>query len=93
MDKGYNDSRVASNCLLEQTMGFKAGLVSNGYWSTCAEDAALWLRPLAELGISELSVSDDDLHYGDGHDSPAKYALAAANALGIPTYSLCKERP
>lgn len=78
---------------LARSMGFKAGIVSNGYWSTCVEDARLWLKPLSELGISDLSVSDDDLHYGDVQDSPAKCALAAAKALGMPTYSLCKAKP
>ncbi len=74
-------------------MGFKAGIVSNGYWSTSAEDARLWLEPLSELGISDLSVSDDNLHYGDTQDSPAKCALTAAEGLGMITYSLCKEKP
>jgi len=78
---------------LARGMGFKAGIVSNGYWSTCVEDAKLWLGALSELGISDLSVSDDDLHYGDGEDSPAKCALAAAKELGMPTYSLCKATP
>ena len=78
---------------LARGMGFKAGIVSNGYWSTCPEDAKLWLEPLAELGISDLCISDDDLHYGDGPDSPAKCALVAAKALAMPTYSLCKSKP
>lgn len=78
---------------LARKMDFKAGIVTNGYWSTSAEDARLWLKPLSELGISNLSVSDDDLHYGDTQDSPAKCALAAAKGLGIPTFSLCKAKP
>lgn len=78
---------------LSREMGFKAGIVSNGYWATSVEDAKLWLRPLSELGISDLSVSDDDLHYGDRHDSPAKCALQAAEELGISTYPICKAKP
>ena len=78
---------------LAREMGFKAGIVSNGYWSTCVEDAQLWLKPLSDLGISDLSVSDDDLHYGDVAENPAKCALAAAEQLGIPTYALCKAKP
>jgi hypothetical protein len=74
-------------------MGFRAGIVSNGYWSTCVGDAKLWLAPLAAMGISDFSVSDDDLHYGDNSDSPAKCALAAATALGMPTSSICKTKP
>ncbi len=78
---------------LAREMGFKAGIVTNGYWATCVEDSKLWLGPLSKLGISDLSVSDDDLHYGDGQDSPAKCALAAAKALRMPAYSLCKAKP
>ena len=78
---------------LAREMGFNAGIVSNGYWSTCVEDAKLWLNPLSELDISNLSISDDELHYGNFQDSPAKCALAAANALGIPTYSIKKAKP
>ena len=78
---------------LARQMGLRAGIVSNGYWSTCVEDAKFWLGPLAELGMSDLSVSDDELHYGDSSDSPAKCALAAATALGMPTSSICKTKP
>ncbi len=78
---------------LAREMGLKAGIVSNGYWSTCPEDAELWLKPLAALGLSDLSISDDDLHYGDDPETPAKWALAAAEKIGMPTYSLCKTKP
>jgi FMN phosphatase YigB (HAD superfamily) len=78
---------------LARSMGFKAGIVSNGYWATCVEDAKLWLAPLADLEISDLSVSDDCLHYGDDKDSPAKCALLAAKELGMATYSLSKADP
>ena len=78
---------------LARGLGFKAGIVTNGYWATCVEDAQLWLRPLAELEISGLSVSDDELHYGAGQDSPAKCALAAAKALGMSANAICKAKP
>ncbi|MBN2034849.1 MAG: hypothetical protein JW836_16405 [Deltaproteobacteria bacterium] len=74
-------------------MGFEAGIVTNGYWATSVEDAMLWLTPLFQLGISDLSVSDDELHYGDRPDSPARCALEAAKTLGIPARSLCKAKP
>jgi hypothetical protein len=76
-----------------RAMGFKAGIVSNGFWATSAEDATLWLRPLADLGLSDLSVSDDELHFGDAEDTPSKFALAAAKLLGIPTGALRKTKP
>lgn len=78
---------------LARDMGFKAGIVSNGYWSICVEDAQLWLKPLADLGISDLSISDDELHYGDTAEGPAKCALVAAKKLGMSTYSLSKTKP
>lgn len=78
---------------LARNMGLKAGIVSNGYWSTSPEDARLWLEPLSGLGISDLSISDDELHYGEAQDTPAKCALAAAEELGMPTFSLCKAKP
>jgi hypothetical protein len=53
---------------LARRIGFKTGIVSNGYWSTCVEDAKLWLSPLVDLGIADLSISDDELHYGDVQD-------------------------
>lgn len=78
---------------LARGVGFNAGIVSNGYWSTCVEDAKLWLGPLVELGIFDLSISDDALHYGEVLDSPAKRALAAAKALGLPASAIRKAKP
>ena len=45
-------------------MGFKTGLVTNCYWATAAEDSELWLRPVVEAGIDDLSVSNDEFHHG-----------------------------
>ncbi|MCP4161787.1 MAG: radical SAM protein [Deltaproteobacteria bacterium] len=78
---------------LSKEMGFNAGIVSNGYWATDPDDAMVWLTPLSDLGISDLSVSNDSLHYGDSKETPAEIALIAAEKLNIPTYSLCKEKP
>jgi MoaA/NifB/PqqE/SkfB family radical SAM enzyme len=75
-----------------RSLGFKAGIVTNAYGAISEEDAELWLRPLAELGIDHLSVSDDQFHHQD-EDSPAKRALAAACKLGIPTAPICIEKP
>ena len=43
-------------------MGFKTGIVSNCYWATSVEDAVEWLRPLAEIGIDNVSLSSDLFH-------------------------------
>lgn len=72
--------------------GFKTGVVTNSYWATSVEDAELWLRPLSELGVADVAVSDDLFHYEE-EDSPAKRALAAANKLNMPVGSICIERP
>ena len=78
---------------LAREKGFQAGIVTNSYWATSEEDAELWLRPLVELGISDLSVSDDEYHYGKDDVSSAKHALAAAKKLGLPVGSICIEKP
>lgn len=78
---------------LAREKGFQAGIVTNSYWATSEEDAELWLKPLVELGISDLSVSDDEYHYGKDDVSPAQHALAAAKKLGLPVGSISIEKP
>jgi len=63
---------------LARDMGFKVGIVTNAYGAISEDDAEVWLHPLAELGLSDLSISDDSFHYGAAEDSPAKRALAAS---------------
>ena len=74
-------------------MGFKIGIVTNTYWATSEEDAELWLKPLHDLGISDISISDDAFHYEDKEASPAKHALNAARRLGMSCGSICIGRP
>jgi hypothetical protein len=76
-------------------MGFKTGVVSNGYFATCEEDAELWLRPLVDVGIADISISDDTFHGGEEQreDTSAKRALAAARKVGAPVASICIEEP
>lgn len=71
----------------------QAGLVTNCYWATSAADAVLWLRPIAEIGIDDLSVSDDAFHSDDVNQSPAKRAREAAEVLGIPLGTICIDGP
>ena len=78
---------------LAQDMGFKTGVVTNAYWVTSEEDAELWLRPLCELGVSDISISDDTFHYEEEKDNPAKIAIRAAKKLGMPVSSICIEKP
>ena len=74
--------------------GFKTGIVTNCYWATAAEDAALWLEPLKEAGADELSLSDDAYHHGEKEEeTPARVAAAAAAELGVPSGSICIDAP
>ena len=73
--------------------GLKIGIVTNSYWATSVEDAGLWLRPLCELGVSDISLSDDSFHYGEEKDTPPKQALTAANQLGMSAGTICIEKP
>lgn len=77
---------------LARERGLKTGVVTNAYFATSAEDAALWLRPLKDLGIADLSLSDDAFHF-EGPDNCAKRAFAAATELGIPVGTICIEKP
>jgi len=78
---------------MARELGFQTGVVTNAYWATSAEDAELWLRPLAELGVADVSLSDDAFHHGAVAESPAKVALAAARALGLRAGTICIEAP
>ncbi|MFZ0452531.1 MAG: radical SAM protein [Ignavibacteriaceae bacterium] len=74
-------------------LGFNVGVVTNGYFATSEEDAVLWLKPLYNLGVSDLSISDDLYHNERTKDSPAKRAYSAAKKLGLPVSSICIEKP
>lgn len=74
-------------------LGLKTGVVTNCYWATSLENALLWLEPLQELGVNDLSLSDDAFHHGENEDNPAKIALAAARSLGLPAATICIAPP
>lgn len=74
-------------------LGFEVGVVTNGYWATSEEDAEACLKPLAALGIADLSISDDSFHSESASENCAKRALRAGRSLGIPTSHICIEKP
>jgi organic radical activating enzyme len=78
---------------IAQKRGFKVGVVTNAYFATSEEDAELWLKPLYELGISDLSISNDQFHYEGEKENPAKYVLDAAKKLDIPVSEICIKKP
>jgi len=73
--------------------GFKTGFITNAYWALSAEDAKEWLKPISEIGISDLIVSDDLFHYGKEEENLSEYAVQAAKELGIPTSNISIEQP
>ncbi len=83
----YEGIRIA------RSMGFKTGIVTNAYWATSAEDVELWLKPLHDIGVSDISISDDAFHYEDKEIAPAKHALNAARKLGMSCESICIDKP
>jgi hypothetical protein len=83
----YEGIRTASS------MGFKTGIVTNAYWATSEGDTELWLKPLRDLGVSDISISDDTFHYEDNETSPAKHALNAARKLGMLCGSIGIDKP
>jgi hypothetical protein len=70
--------------------GWRVELLTNAYWATSPEDARLWLRPLAKLGLDGLVVSADPYHGSENGDhlSPPKIAMEAARRAGIETSSI-----
>ena len=64
-------------------MGFRAGIVSNGYWATSDADADACLPPFAGL-LHDLSVSSDLYHWSEPLSRQAECAHRAAEALSIP---------
>ena len=73
--------------------GFKVGLVTNAYGALSEEDAALWLKPLQESGLTYLSISNDAFHYGEDKENPATIAYEVSRKLGMDTSSICIEPP
>jgi len=76
-------AQMVEGLRMARDMGFATGVVTNGYWATSEEDAEIWLRPLAELEVADISFSDDALH-GGGEAAPVKTAIATAEKMGLP---------
>ncbi len=72
--------------------GLQFGVVTNAYWATSAEDALLWLEPLAALGIADLSLSEDRFH-GELPSPEVRHATEAAERLGLSPGVLRTEMP
>jgi hypothetical protein len=74
-------------------LGFERGIVTNCYWGTCVEDAVQWLRPIAEVGIQDLSLSSDLFHGEAMMTEAARNGVEAAHQLGLPEGIIAVEAP
>lgn len=77
---------------LARDNGLEASIVTNSYWANTFDDALLWLKPIAEIGLRELCLSDDEFHHGKS-ENPARIAAEAARSLGIPDSSIRIDPP
>lgn len=74
-------------------LGFRTGIVTNGYWATNAEDSLAWLEPLVEAGLDRLEISNDMLH-GETAVPPAQHlAIQVADRLGLHSSLISLESP
>ena len=66
-------------------LDYDVGVVTNGYFARTVDAGVRFLRPLAQMGVKDIRISNDILHYKNPETSPAKRALTAAKKLGLPT--------
>lgn len=78
---------------LARSMGFQVGIVTNGYWARDESTAMAILGPIKELGIADLSISDDDLHSSTDPNHPAKIAHKIAKQLDLPAGNIVIDNP
>ncbi|MDP8228969.1 MAG: radical SAM protein [Candidatus Electryoneaceae bacterium] len=75
-------------------LGLGVSIVTNGYFGTSVEDALEWLKPLQDIGVSPMFISDDSYHSGiTASKTPADYAVEAAQQLGINSIPICIDPP
>ncbi len=72
-------------------MGFRVGVVTNGYWAHTPEDTLEWLFPLKQL--DDLTVSSDLYHYTEMMSVHARNIIDAANQLHIPIGMISVAQP
>jgi hypothetical protein len=70
---------------LARKRGFNVGVTTNGYFARSVDTGIRFLRPLVNMGISEICISNDFFHFKNPESSPAKRALEAAQKLNLNT--------
>ena len=78
---------------MARNMGFQVGIVTNTYFATDDKDIEIWLKPLYELGIADLSKSNDPYHCEDETENPAIRARKVALKLNMPVKEIRIEKP
>jgi len=78
---------------MARSRGFQVGVVTNAYFATDSDDIEIWLKPLYELGIADLSMSNDPYHYDDEADNPVIRAHRVAKKLNIPIAEIAIDKP
>ena len=78
---------------MARNMGFQVGVVTNAYFATADKDNEIWLKPLCELGIADLRISNDLYHYEDETENPAIRLRGVALKLNMPAEEIHIEKP
>jgi MoaA/NifB/PqqE/SkfB family radical SAM enzyme len=73
-------------------MGFSVGIVTNAYWAVSIADAKTALEPFAGR-VADLTVSNDQFHYGSVPGIEPQNVIAAAQSLNIPTCVISIAQP
>ncbi len=74
-------------------LGFRTGIVTNGYWASGVDEALIWLRPLRDAGLDRIEISYDPLH-GNPESEPDDHpGLEAARRLGLPANLITVDLP
>jgi hypothetical protein len=74
-------------------LNYRVGVETNGYFARTIEAGIRMLKPLKNMGVEDLRISNDRLHYKNPRTSPANNALSAAHELGIPTTEVRTSTP
>ena len=72
---------------------FKVGIVTNGYWANSEENVRYYLRELHEVGLDDLSVSDDCFHMINEFDHPSLVLEKLGKEIGVPINTLTLNKP
>jgi hypothetical protein len=73
-------------------LGFKVGIVSNGYWAIGPLDAFVALQPLSGM-VQDLTVSSDLFHWGEQRQRVLDTIRAAGEKLAIPLGAISIAQP